>query len=83
MQTKTEKKEVFVSVETKNRDTEQSGRRIKSLFFILYIGVSSYVVLLCCTNVLVPFFNLIYFMVLFHASPLKFQDVHKETSVGP
>lgn len=69
----------FVFIETKNTDTEQSGQRIKSLFFILYIWKwrLQYVALLCCTNqmCLCHFSNLIYFTVLFlfHASPLKFK----------
>lgn len=56
-------------IKTKNTDTEQSGQRIKSLFFILYIWKSrfQYVALLCCTNqmCLWHFSNLIYFTVLF------------------
>lgn len=59
----------FYQDEKKNTDTEQSGQRIKSLFFILYIWKSrfQYVALLCCTNqmCLWHFSNLIYFTVFF------------------
>lgn len=53
----------------KNTDTDQSGQRIKSLFFILYIWKPrlQYVALLCCTNemCLWHFSNLIYFTEVF------------------
>lgn len=70
----------------KRKDTETSGQRIKSLFFILYIWKlgHQYVALLCCTNQIVlvaKFFNLIYFTVFLFCFTIKDVSGNREAEI--